>query len=271
MRFRLTLEVNEQIFGNIIPLNYQYEQSAAIYKILHSADEEFAHWLHENGYQTVTGKNFKLFTFSRFKIDKRSVLAEEQRIQILSDTVEWQISFLPEKSTQSFVEGLFRRQTFEIGDRKSAVQFVVRSVEVLPSPCYSDEMSFATLSPLCIKYRNDRGGIDYLSPMDVRAKFLLVKGLLDRYRAAYQKELPCAIEECEFEVLNEPKSVLVTIKAGTAQQTRVRGYMVQFKLKAPAELLQLMYESGAGNLCAQGFGCLRVLNQNNTIIKASNR
>ena len=267
----MILEVNYKAFGNLLPLNYQYEQSAAIYKILHSADEAFAHWLHENGYQSATGKNFKLFTFSRFKIDKRLVLAKEQRIQILSDTVEWQLSFLPEKSTQSFVEGLFRRQTFEIGDKKSAVQFVVRSVEVLPSPCYSEEMAFAALSPLCIKFRNDRGGIDYLSPTDVRAKYLLVKGLLDRYRAAYQKSLPCAIEDCKFEVLNEPKSVLVTIKAGTSQQTRVRGYMVQFKLKAPAALLQLMYESGAGNLCAQGFGCLRVLNENNAIKKVAGR
>ena len=262
MRFRLVLEVNKQAFGNILPLNYQYEQSAVIYKILHSADKEFANWLHENGYQTATEKKFKLFTFSRFKINKRLVIAEDQRIQILSDTVEWQISFLPEKSTQSFIEGLFRRQTFEIGDKKSTVQFVVRSVEILPPPFYSEEMAFATLSPLCVKFRNDWGGIYYLSPTDVRTKYLLIKGLQDRYWAAYQKEIPCALEECKLEVLNQPKSVLVTIKTGTSQQTRVRGYMTQFKLKAPVELLQLMYDSGAGNLCSQGFGCLRVLDQN---------
>lgn len=262
MRFRLILEVNKQAFGNFLPLNYQYEQSAVIYKILHSADKEFAHWLHENGYQAA-GKNFKLFTYSRFKIDKRIVLADKQRIQILSDTVEWQISFLPEKSTQSFIEGLFKRQTFEIGDKKSAVQFAVRSVEVLPPPIYSEEMTFATLSPLCVKFRNDRGGIDYLAPTDVRAEYLLIKGLQDRYRSAYQKEIPCcALKECKLEVLNQPKSVLVTIKTDTPQQTRVRGYITQFKLKAPAELLQLMYETGAGNLCSQGFGCLRVLDQN---------
>ena len=260
MRFKLCLEVNKKAFGNLLPLNYQYEQSAAIYKILQSADEDFAQWLHDNGYRTTAGKNFKLFTFSRFKIEKRIIDEKDQRIRILSDTVEWQISFLPEISTRRFVEGLFTNQTFEIGDKKSVVQFFVRSVEALPSPAFSEQTVFSTMSPMCIKLRNDRNGIDYLSPADVRSKDLLVRGLLDRYEAAFNELLPCSVDDCALEVLNDPKPVLITIKSGTPQQTRVKGYMVQFRLKAPFPLLQLMYESGAGSLCAQGFGCLRVIN-----------
>ena len=38
MRFKLILEVNKKAYGNIIPINYQYEQSAAIYKILSYGD-----------------------------------------------------------------------------------------------------------------------------------------------------------------------------------------------------------------------------------------
>lgn len=259
MRFKLTLEVNKKAFGDLLPLNYQYEQSAAIYKILHSANEEFACWLHDNGYRlSEAGKNFKLFTFSRFKIDQRQILENEQRIRILSETVEWQISFLPEVSTQRFIEGLFKHQTFEIGDKKSVVQFFVRSVEILPSPVLTEETVFSTMSPLCIKFRNDRNGVDYLSPTDVRAKFLLVKGLLDRYKVVFLERLNCSLEDCELEVLKDPKPVLVSVKTGTPQHTRVKGYMTRFRLKAPAPLLQLMYESGAGNLCAQGFGCLRI-------------
>lgn len=34
MRFKLQLEVNKRAFGNRLPINYQYEQSAAIYRIL---------------------------------------------------------------------------------------------------------------------------------------------------------------------------------------------------------------------------------------------
>lgn len=259
MRFKLTLEVNKKAFGDLLPLNYQYEQSAAIYKILHSADKEFAHWLHDNGYRlSEVGKNFKLFTFSRFKIARWNLLEEEKRMKILSDTVEWQISFLPEISTQRFIEGLFKHQTFEIGDKKSVVQFFVRSVEVLPSPDFTEEAVFSTLSPLCIKFRNDRNGVDYLSPVDVRAKFLLISGLLDRYKIVFREKLNCSIEDCKLDILKDPKPVLISVKVGTPQQTRVKGYMTRFRLKAPIPLLQLMYESGAGSLCAQGFGCLRV-------------
>lgn len=34
MRFKLQLEVNKNVFGNRLPINYQYEQSAVIYRIL---------------------------------------------------------------------------------------------------------------------------------------------------------------------------------------------------------------------------------------------
>lgn len=258
MRFKLILEVNKKAFGNKLPINYQYEQSAAIYKILGSADEKFANWLHDNGFQLTDGKRFKLFTYSRFKIEKRTLLKEERRILIHSDTIEWQISFLPEISTQRFVEGLFKHQTFEIGDKRSAVQFYIRSVEVLPPPIFKEEMVFKTMSPICLKLKNEQQRIDYLAPSDVRAKHLLINGLLDRYKSYYYETLEYSAEDCFLEVLNEPKPVLVTIKAGTMQETRVKGYMTQFKIKAPIAILQIMYESGAGSLCSQGFGCLKV-------------
>ena len=261
MRFKLILEVNKQAFGNKLPINYQYEQSAVIYKILSYGDKEYASWLHGNGFKLENGKSFKLFTFSRFKIEKRNILKREERIEILSDLVEWQISFLPEKSTQQFITGLFSNQIFEIGDKKSAVQFVVKSIETMPSLNYTSEMIFKTMSPICIKFKREDGKTDYLSPKDVRSKKLLILGLLDRYRSYYGTSLDCTWEECHFEVMDEPKSVLVAIKAGTKEQTYVRGYMCTFKIRAPKELLELMYESGMGNLCAQGFGGLKSIDK----------
>jgi len=50
MRFRLRLYVNKQVYGNVLPINYQYEQSAAIYKILSRSGEDYATWLHDNGF-----------------------------------------------------------------------------------------------------------------------------------------------------------------------------------------------------------------------------
>lgn len=95
--------------------------------------------------------------------------------------------------------------------------------------------------------------------MDEGAKFILLNGLKDRYLSYYGKSIPLIEENCLLNVLDTPVSELITIKAHTKQETKVRGYMCTFKILAPKELLKLMYESGAGSLCAQGFGCLRVV------------
>lgn len=259
MRFRLVLDVNRCAFGDRLPINYQYEQSAAIYRILSSADASYAEWLHDNGFRLESGKTFKLFTYSRFKIDEYRILRDEERLQILSDTVEWQISFLPEKSTENFIQGLFQDKVFEIGDAKSVVQFIVRSVEVMPEPDYSGKMVFATMSPICLKFHRSDGRTDYLSPLDVRAPFLLFNGLFDKYKLFYGKDCPYAMPECRLKVLDEPKSVLVKIKAGMPEETRIRGFMCKLEIEAPIELMRLMYEGGVGVLNSQGFGCLRIV------------
>lgn len=259
MRFRLVLDVNRCAFGDRLPINYQYEQSAAIYRILSSADEFYAEWLHDNGFRLESGKTFKLFTYSRFKIDEYRVLRSKERLQTLSDTVEWQISFLPEKSTENFIQGLFQDKVFEIGDAKSVVQFIVRSVEVMPEPDYSGKMVFATMSPICLKFHRSDGRTDYLSPLDVRAPFLLFNGLFDKYKLFYGKDCPYAMPECRLKVLDEPKSVLVKIKAGMPEETRIRGFMCKLEMEAPIELMRLMYEGGVGVLNSQGFGCLRIV------------
>ena len=246
MRFKLILEVNKRAFGGMLPINYQYEQSAAIYKILSGADEAYASWLHDNGFRLESGKTFKLFVYSRFKIENFRILRDTERLQIFSDTVEWQVGFLPEKSTEKFIQGVFQDQVFEIGDTKSVVQFIVRSVEVMPEPDYS-------------KYQQSDNKVTYLNPTDARAPFLLFNGLFDKYKLFYGKDCPYTLSECRLKILDIPKSALIKIKTGMPEETKIRGFMCRFEVAAPIELMRLMYEGGVGSLNSQGFGCLRVV------------
>lgn len=259
MRFKLILEVNKRAFGGMLPINYQYEQSAAIYKILSGADEAYASWLHDNGFRLESGKTFKLFVYSRFKIENFRILRDTERLQIFSNTVEWQVGFLPEKSTEKFIQGVFQDQVFEIGDTKSVVQFIVRSVEVMPEPDYSERMVFSTLSPICLKYQQSDNKVTYLNPTDARAPFLLFNGLFDKYKLFYGKDCPYTLSECRLKILDIPKSALIKIKTGMPEETKIRGFMCRFEVAAPIELMRLMYEGGVGSLNSQGFGCLRVV------------
>ncbi|MCI1778568.1 MAG: CRISPR-associated endoribonuclease Cas6 [Bacteroidales bacterium] len=255
MRFQLNLQLDKNASGDILPINYQYEQSAVIYKILSRAGGDFSEWLHDNGYGTETGRKFKLFTFSQLGVDSYRVLKQSGRLRIFSDVVRWQISFLPEISTREFIKGIFANQSFEIGDRYSSVRFLVRNITAMEPPVFTNEMTFRSLSPICIKYKPDTDTTVYLSPDDSRACPAVISDLKRRYRSFYGKDIDDE-SQCGFEVLDRPKSKLITIKAGTPMETRVRGYLCRFKIKAPAELMKIAYDCGVGEQGSQGFGCV---------------
>lgn len=256
MRFKLTLQLQSEEMGNEMPINYQYPIQSAIYQILAKSDFDFSAWLHKNGYQQE-GKRFKLFTFSNLLIPKYVIDKERERLIIKSDIVFLYISFLPEKSTQQFVQGLFQQQVIQIADYISGVQFVVREIQVMQPLEYNTDMIFRTLSPICISLRNERGYMDYLSPTNPRYELGILTGLLDRYNAIYGQPFS-GNPHCHLQLLNEPKSTLVRIKAGTPNETRVRGYRFQFKIDLPEELMQIAYESGLGEKGSMGFGMIEV-------------
>ncbi|MBR6083244.1 MAG: CRISPR-associated endoribonuclease Cas6 [Salinivirgaceae bacterium] len=262
MRFRLTLN-NDNRLGRRLPLNYQYELSAAIYRILASGNEKYAEWLHDNGFQLENGKTFKLFTFGRLKPEKFRILRKSNQLELLPGKIDWQISFLPEKSTQKFIEGLFQKRVFEVGNKRSVVQFQVENIEMVTPPNFSDTMTFEAISPISVSQQLEDGrdyypqsGEEFGKADWVRER--LLKNLLDKYEVVEGKPF---VGDSYFNImtLSEPKSSLVTIKAGTPQETKVRGFMCKMALHCPADLMRIAYESGLGEGNSQGFGCLEMI------------
>lgn len=254
MRFKITLQVNAKRFGREIPINYQYELSAAIYHMMAQSSIEYSTWLHENGY-AADQKRFKLFAFSHLIVPNYGINKERQRLIIQSDVVEWYITFLPEKSTRSFIEGVFKQQSFQVGDKESVVEFTVCSIQVITPLEYEEEMCFRTLSPVCISCRQPNGKIQYLSPSDQQYIRGIQTGLLARYKAYYNQEYNGPVF-CSLQLLNEPRSNLLRIKSGTEAQTFIRGYQFSFKLKLPVELMRIAYEGGLGEKSSLGFGMI---------------
>ena len=257
MRFKLILDINKQAFGNILPINYQYEQSAVIYHLLASGSAEYSAWLHDNGFTVEDKKTFKLFCFSPFKVEKRKQVAD--RLLRLSNSVEWVISFLPERSTEEFIKGVFTNQTFTIGDTKSRVQMRIRSVEALPEPQYTETMLYSTMSPIFIKYRDESGKDLYLSPEDERSATIVKTGLIDKYRSFYGDDLDAENIEVRYDVLDTPKRKRVVIKSGTSSETSLIGYKCKLKVTAPIQLQRVINNAGLGSLCSQGFGCMKII------------
>lgn len=254
MRFSIHLAVSNHNGENRLPIDYQYIQSAVIYRILGAYDEEYATWLHNNGYQLESGKRFKLFCYSRFGFESYKTNPNDYTISFGGNSVKWTISFLPEKSTQEFVMGLFNGTEFTIGNRSHRVSFQVTSLENLPSPSFTETMEYTALSPVCIKQHINDHTL-YLSPTDAHYSDGILKGLLSRYEAFHGKPFEGDISVFKFELLpGRVKSSLIDIKG-----IKVRGYTYSFRLTAPKELQQMAYEGGIGEECSQGFGYIDII------------
>jgi CRISPR-associated endoribonuclease Cas6 len=250
MRFRLTLEVDGKTYGNIIPLSYQYELSAWIYKVIDRSDSVYAQWLHENGFADEN-KIFKLFTFSNLQIPEFKRI--DDRLCILSNKITLYLSFLPDKSTEEFIKGIFSETESNLGDAKSRIHFRVQSIEMLPPPVFHNT-EFKTLSPIVISRKRANGSIEYVSPEVENYGQLLFNNLKEKYKTFYKN--PIETEIFNFELLSVAHSKLIKIKANTSSETKVKGFNFVFKMNTDEQLMRIMYETGAGEKGSLGFGMI---------------
>lgn len=268
MRVRLTFIIPGPQ-KNTLPLNYQYEFSSWIYRTIHNSNSEFGDWLHEQGYREGN-KRFKLFTFSNLFIFPRWKRVED-RIVILSGKAEMQVSFYLEQAVEHFIVGLFRNQEFSVGDRAARAHFIVQTVETLPEPEFKEETEFRCLSPICLSQTvPGKDHPQYLSPRSADYELYFFDNLLHKYIAAHNalglnttagalKEQMGWRQPMRLKIMGEPRSKLVKIKAGTPQETFVKGFAYRFKLMAPPELLRFGYHAGFGEKNSMGFGCVEVI------------
>jgi CRISPR-associated endoribonuclease Cas6 len=259
MRLKLTLTVDRRL--NTLPLNYQYPVSSWIYKTIHASNSDFSRWLHQQGY-TLENKRFKLFTFSDIFIRPRWKRFGD-RIAIYSGRSELQLSFYVDEAVEHFIIGLFQNQRFSLGDRRSKAGFEVQTVERLADPEFTPEMSFRTLSPICLSRTiSDKNHAEYIYPHDSDYPVYFFDNLLYKYMAVTEEEISFETVKAEMqqrqpftlEVLDDPVSRLIKIRADTPQETSVRGYFYRFKITAPVELLELGYHAGFGEKNSTGFG-----------------
>ena len=264
MIFKITLKVLEQ--GAQLPLSYQYELSSWIYRLMGSADQPFATWLHNQGYD-FQGKRFKLFTFSRLNIPKNSYQIRDDRMEINARFISFRISFLVEKAAETMLLGMFQQQRLVLGDKKSRIALKVEQVELLPLPDFKPITYFRTSSPMVITQKTLTDDKEkYLHPLETDFAQLFWHNIKSKYLQAVNYNLvePLDLENENFvlKIISSEKQVksrLITIKAFTPQQTRIRGFLFDFTLKTSPKLLRLGLLAGFGAYCSQGFGSTRIL------------
>ncbi len=262
MRLKLTLTHKP---NQALPINYQYLIAAWVYRTLGAANSEYATHLHEQGYD-FAGKTYKLFTYSAlrprwFDIDKRA-----KAFILAKSPTELTLSFYMDDALQHFVIGLFKDQQFTLeSGQYFKVAFEVVGIETLSTPIFQKTIRFRAVTPICLS-RNEEGKeyAQYLSPELPEYGDLLLQNLLRKYRAvkgddSQRKDMPnfenLAYLNPSFRLLNQPKSKLLAIKG-----VKMRGYLFDFEITAPVELIRVGYFGGFGvGNSALGMGMVRVL------------
>lgn len=257
---RLKINLN-RVQGDDLPFNYQYPLSSAIYKILAKGDEEYAKFLHEEGY----GKGYKFFTFSDLRMKFKH---EDDRMRLLNDNVSFYAHFHLPEASRTFVEGLFKSENIVIADKNSKVVFQVQSIISLDNPL--KEFSPQELMEVIVKpssaivtgIKNERGHYDYLLPDDKEFLPSLIYGWRNKIRDAYDVETAeQAILSMELEYYQNPfRTRLMHIKSDSQAATKIRG-SINYKLKLRAErrFIELLLNAGIGIESAQGMGSLEVV------------
>jgi CRISPR-associated endoribonuclease Cas6 len=264
MRLKLTLSTQDKI----LPLNYNYFLSSAIYKLLRFGSEEFADFLHDKGFQ-LNGKQYKLFTFAlRFN----RMLNNSKVIHLLSKKVTLYISSpLIDDFIQNFIIGTVEHQSFEISDGINKCKFSIQQVETIAQPEFKEINFFKMLSPMVLstvekdenkthqhylRYDNSIEEINRVFNQNLKNKFKLI------YGNDYSDDDLILVWDKDYidKRLKEKKRLTkkISIMKNHEHPIEIIANEIPFTLSGNSELIKVGYECGFGEKNPTGFGMVEL-------------
>lgn len=248
----------------IIPIDYQYYLSSWLYGIMKEGDEQYATFLHDQGYASdKAGKFFKLFCFSNLHLQDFQINKHNATIAVKGENLSMKLRFLADDAVENFVKGLFINQKLALKNGfNSMAEFVASSVTIQKVEVSKERTHIKMISPLVLSTKDERGMDQYAHPLDEGYESLFFRNLLDKYSATGQVfDSAWQNATMSLEIINQDKikSKLVMIKGESKQETRVRGYLFDFILEAPKPLIEVGLLGGFGKECGMGFGFGEIL------------
>lgn len=249
--------------NNLLPINYQYPISAVIYKIINSADKEYATFLHDTGYKKQDShKAFKFFTFSDLAFPFQVV---GDRLRMTGAEATLHIAFHLPPTAEKFITGLFLNQQILIADKRSGVDFQITEVTVAEERPLNDEHNevlLNLLSPIVSGKKEKFEYYQFLSPDDPDFTTMLIHNWKEKFDTLYGLGAAAAeMSAVQISIVPNklpPRSRLLTIKQGTPEETKVRAwYNYRLKVVAPAKALRVLLNTGCGIYNSTiGCGCV---------------
>ena len=252
MRIKITCDIGE---GIRLPINYNYFLTGVIYQFLKESDPEYAHFLHQDGYE-LENRRFKLFTFSQLMAQRK---IQGDQIHFRSP-LTWYVSSSQEPFLQNFAAALMQTGILQVQRHRLRVQ----DVEVLRQPRFGQQMTFRCLSPITMstmREQADKLVTHYCLPDDPQFSELVRQNLIRKYEAVYrqppqEKSFAMTFDQAYIDKRKGRVTRLVDFKG-----TKIRGILSPFHVIGAPELIHVGYECGFGDKNSMGFGMVEVLRQ----------
>lgn len=250
--------------NRIIPYNYQYQFSSALYLLLKFGSKEFSDFLHNQGYK-LNGKPYKLFSFA---VQFEQFTSQKDCIKLLSPYLYLYVSSpIVDEFIKNFVIGTFERTFFYFSSGGNEIKFLINNMELLPQPEFEAESKFKLLSPLVLSTLREHNGklsTYYLRPEDKdEINRILTNNLSNKYELVNNKKLDGKVElEWDENYLKKHQRITkkITINEHGKNPIDVVGLIAPFKLKGDKELIKIGYECGFGEKNSMGFGMAEKIN-----------
>lgn len=256
MRLKITMITDQE---QAISINYQHYLTAATYNLLSEGDTDYASFLHNEGYALEgSSKTFKLFCFSGLRAKARRNVGST--LYMGPGTIEWYVGSPVELFLRNFATGLLAQGHLNLGGQLLAI----RDVQSLPSPRFdTGELHFTCFSPIVVGQNQAQGHVQYVRPGDGEVFSEAVrKNLLNKHRILYGSEPENTDFQLTFDAayLADPRH-----RGGTKlvryKDIEVVGAQAPFVVTGSPELIQVMYDCGAGEKNAGGFGMVEIVNR----------
>ena len=241
------------------PINQQQHLAALVYRFLNTSDPEYARFLHNDGYAIDAGaRRYKLFTFSGLRAPRHCRRMNGDTLWLGPGNVHWQISSPREDFLRNFATGLLATGALEVGSQR----LPIAEARTVSTPDFSAGTArFTCLSPI-VAGVPDAEGTRYLRPCEGEAFSQAVrKNLLHKYQALHGAPPPDDRFAMTFDAryLADPRPREGT-KLVRFKEISIVGAQAPFTATGAPDLLELMWDCGAGEKNAAGFGMVDLTN-----------
>jgi CRISPR-associated endoribonuclease Cas6 len=178
----------------------------------------------------------------------------EQDTLTLESNTNFEISVYDEDITLKMINDAMYKQTITIANNQySDNEFLVTGVQALNYPSPKATTNYRAISPITVRYKYEEEiHYSYISPTDEMYKDFFIDALYQKYLNLGWSRV--SLEGVDIQILTEPKERLITTKAGTGEELKIKGYLFDFQLTCPIKLQKLGFYGGFGDLPTLGFG-----------------